>query len=198
MPQGRVTDAGVSPFIPVPGDHILIVLKSYFDGGGEADSAQYDHLTLAAMVGRQEHWAAFNNSWNKVLRKHDADWLHTTDAISLLGIYETGWTDKSVERFIEDCVTVIEDHAAPPGFGRGIRPITITVDLKEFMLALEIRPGIGTPEENCAIPCFNAALVYGQKTGCKKYECYFDQGEPFYGFIRTESLTRSLNRTTRS
>lgn len=180
---GLYSLSDLSRFVPVPGDHMLIVLKSYFDGGNEADSTQYDHLTLAAMAGGKEHWKSFNTAWKKVLRKHGADWLHTTDAVSLLGIY-TRWTDASVEKFINDCVTVIKDHATPSGHGKGVRPVTVTVVLKDFLRAFKKNPGIGTPEENCAIHCFNAVIWHGQKAGYSKFECYFDQGEKFCGFIQ--------------
>jgi len=69
-----------------------VVLKSYFDGGNQADSQEYDVLSLAVMSGAQDLWIPFENDWNKVLLNHHAAYLHTTDAVARVGIYE-GWTE---------------------------------------------------------------------------------------------------------
>jgi hypothetical protein len=39
------------PLSIVPRDHILVVFKGYFDGGNQADSTEYDIVTLAAYSG---------------------------------------------------------------------------------------------------------------------------------------------------
>ena len=179
----------LSPCVFIPRDHILIVLKSYFDGGGEADSTQYDHLTLAAMIGRPKHWRKFDQAWKRTLAKHHANYLHTTDAANLKGLYED-WDDESVDEFLNDCVTVIQGNTAPQKFGAGIRAITVTVVLKDLVRANRENPQIGTAEENCVIPCLNAALIFGQRSGCTKFECYFDQGEHFYGHVKDRMVNK--------
>jgi hypothetical protein len=172
---------------------MFIVLVSYFDGGGKADSTQYDHLTLAALAGKEKHWRSFNSSWRKVLRKHGVDYLHTTDAMSLQGIYKQ-MNEDSVDDLINDCVAVIQKHTAPERFRDGIRAITTTVVLKDLLRAFEENPSIGTAEEHCAVSCFNAVLIFGQGTGCATFECYFDQGENFCGFIRDRISNRASRK----
>lgn len=173
---------------------MIIVLKSYFDGGAEADSTRYDHLTLAAVAGKEKHWRSFNRSWRKVLRKHKVGWLHTTDAMSLKGIYED-MCKESVKALMDDCVTVIQKHTAPPRFGDGIRAITTTVVLKDLMRAFKKNPRIGTAEEHCVLSCVNAVLVFGQKTRCSRFECFFDQNERFCGFIKDRKSNKASRRS---
>jgi hypothetical protein len=59
-----------------------VVLKSYFDGGNQADSSQYDRVTLATACGTSDQWDMFESAWNEVLQKHNASFLHTTEAVS--------------------------------------------------------------------------------------------------------------------
>ena len=74
-----------------------MVLKSYFDGGNQVDP-QYDRISIAVVCGTAKQWRRFNTDWGKVLFKHDADFLHTTDAVSLQNEFaqENGWDDRSV------------------------------------------------------------------------------------------------------
>src|ERR1019366_5069030 len=114
----------LSPFSIVPRDHMLTVLKSYFDGGNEADSKQYEILTLAAFSGAVGHWRKFDREWKTtVCIKHGAEYVHTTDAISLKRSFAE-WTHKKVEALLSDCVAVIERHAAIPYKRLGLLPVT--------------------------------------------------------------------------
>jgi hypothetical protein len=58
-----------------------VVFKSFFDGGNEADSTQYDFVSLASVSGTETQWRAFERDWGAVLKKHNAPWLHTTDVL---------------------------------------------------------------------------------------------------------------------
>src|SRR6266567_8898994 len=46
----------LSVHVNVPRNHLLIVLKSYFDGGNKADSREYRIVTLAALAGTEKAW----------------------------------------------------------------------------------------------------------------------------------------------
>jgi hypothetical protein len=159
-----------------------MVLKSYFDGGNDVDSTQYDYLTLACIAGSSKEWEDFNLRWGKVLKKHHTQFLHTTDAMSLQGVYKN-WTPDQASSFIRDCVTVLADTAAISHQRLGLHPITITVKQKDFLKALDEIPELGTPDEICATQCANEAFAFGRATGRKKFELYFDQNERFYRHI---------------
>ena len=73
----------LSPLNPPPEDHLLVVLKSYFDGSNKADSSEYDRISIATVCGTGKEWKRFDTEWRKVLYRHCADYLHTTDAVSL-------------------------------------------------------------------------------------------------------------------
>ncbi len=149
----------LSPLATIPEDHLLVVLKSYFDGGNQADSTRYDIVTLAGFSGRKKDWKTFESDWRKVLGKHGADYLHTTDAVGLTGDFSKrkGWCSDSVEEFINSCVSVVEkcatvrigDQAVKPG----VRPVTISLLLKDYKRAILKIPDLGTAEHICATQC---------------------------------------------
>ena len=76
-----------------------MVLKSYFDGGNQADNPEYPHACLATVCGTENQWRRFDTAWNKVLYRHGADFLHTTDAVSLQNEFsvEKGWNKGAVD-----------------------------------------------------------------------------------------------------
>jgi hypothetical protein len=64
--------ADLSPLTPPPEDHLLVVLKSYFDGSNHADSSEYDRISIAAVCGTSKQWKRFDTEWKKVLYRHRA------------------------------------------------------------------------------------------------------------------------------
>src|SRR5579859_3345504 len=190
----------LSPLMTVPRNHLLMVLKCYFDGGNEADSQQYSVVTLAAFSGTVSPWEKFEIAWNKNLKAHGAPYLHTTDAVGLTGVFSkrNGWTETKVEKFIADCVGIIERCAAVKA-GRkivknGIRPVTITVILSDFKKALEENPKLMTVEHLCATQCVPTCVLYGRLImGADQFQLFFDQGEPFYGHIH-DRMTNKKSR----
>jgi hypothetical protein len=55
--------ADLSPLNPAPENHLLMVLKSYFDGGNQADSSEYDRISLATVCGTAKQWKRFDSAW---------------------------------------------------------------------------------------------------------------------------------------
>lgn len=170
-----------------------MVLKSYFDGSNHADRSEHDRISVGTVCGSAKQWKRFDTAWRKVLYEHHADYLHTTDAVSLRNDFakEKGWNKARVDSFIEDCVGVITRQIAIPGNvqGRlrraGLCPVTLTIPFDDWVRAKKIKPELpDTIEEICATESLGFALKWGKFTGAKKYQLYFDQGEPFYGHIR--------------
>jgi len=169
-----------------------VALKSYFDGSNHADSSQYDRISIATVCGMREQWRRFDPAWKKVLSRHRAEYLHTTDAVSLRNDFakEKGWDKTRVDSFISDCVDVIEKQMfVPSGFRdwtprMGLYPITLTIPFDDWVRAKKTKPELPeTIEELCATESVSFAFKWGRHIGAAKYQLYFDRGEKFYGFI---------------
>jgi hypothetical protein len=188
----------LSPLNIIPKDHLLVVLKSYFDGGNQADSRQYDRITLAAVCGTSEEWRGLESAWKDVLSTHKAPFLHTTDAIGLQKEFskDRGWTDDKVDSLISACVEVIAQHISIPGrlfiprsyfrnVGKpGLFPVTMTIRLDDYRRARERDPRLPVSvNEICASESLGMCFKWGKHIGAQRYELYFDQGEPFYGHV---------------
>jgi len=182
----------LSPLSSIPKDHLLVAFKAFFDGGNEADSTQYQIVTLAGVSGDEIHWNSFEPQWRAVLDRHGAKFLHTTDAVGLKRAFriDYGWTDTRVEKLINDCVSVLErccstQNASGDIIYPGLRPTTTSVNLHDFNRALEKIPDLGTPEHLCATYCAQCVFDYGIHIAhARRFQFFFDQGERFYGHIR--------------
>lgn len=169
-----------------------MVLKSYFDGSNHADSSEYDRISVATACGTSKQWKRFDTEWKKVLYRHRADYLHTTDAVSLRNDFakKKGWSKTRVDSFISDCVEVIGGQITIPHGVRGKRhrtglyPVTLTIPFDDWLRAKKAVPALpDTIEELCATSSVSFAFKWGRHIGAKKYEFYFDRGEKFYGHI---------------
>jgi hypothetical protein len=169
-----------------------VVIKSYFDGGNEANSLQYDRVTLATACGTSEQWNVFTSDWDKVLTKHNnTAFLHTTDAVSLQREFskDNGWSKESVDALISDCVSVIAEHISIPGpFGNiakpGLHVVTLTIPLDDYRRARESDPRLpNSVAEICVSESLGFCFKWGRRIGAEFYQLYFDQGEPFFGHI---------------
>lgn len=132
---------------------------------------------------------SFERDWKKVLKKHGAAFLHTTDAVSKVGIYE-GWSEEQRDVFILDCVKAAGRHLAranrPDQVGRyGLLPVVSSVVLKDFNeVREELRGSPRNANELCLRETLGQVLLWGkEQAACNGYHLYFDQGEPFYGHL---------------
>ena len=166
-----------------------MILKSYFDGGNQADSSQYDRVTLATACGTSDQWNMFESAWNEVLQKHNASFLHTTEAVSLQRAFnkDKGWSRESVDGLISDCVDVISAHLCVRGplggvFRSGLNALTFMIPLDDYKRAresLETLPN--SVNEICVSETLAFCFRWGRRIGAQGHHLYFDQGEPFYG-----------------
>jgi hypothetical protein len=160
------------------------MLKCYFDGGNDARSGQQDRITLATVCATGEQCSALEASWNEVLNAHEAEFLHTTNAATLNKEFAKaeGWDEESVDRFISDCVGVIEHHHATVE-KPGINVITLTIPLDDYRRAREAANLPNSVYEICATESLSFCFKWGKHIGAESYELYFDQGESFYGHV---------------
>ena len=169
-----------------------MILKCYFDGGNQADSTQYDVVTLASVSGITEDLRPFEADWKAALKNHKASWLHTTDLVSLVREPFTnkhGWTAADSAAFIMDCVQVISAHVARPLTDHspriGLFPVTVTIALKDYIRARDENPEVPkTATEICATQNLARCFELGRDVmGANFYHLFFDQNEPFRGHI---------------
>ena len=180
-----------------------MVIKSFFDGGNQADSTQYEVASLASISGTPDQWRRFTPDWKAVLKRHSAPWLHATDALTLNGPYtqRRGWDKTRVNEFISDCVSVINNHLTIPNIadrrkpGRvGLFPHVISIVLKDFNKARDVVPNF-TQDATELLAVQSAFLIFerGKAGGAHFYYFTFDQNEPYMGHI----LDRKNNRKAR-
>jgi hypothetical protein len=160
--------------------------KAYFDGSGKSNNVKQKFVTLGTFAGSGVQWDHFTEAWDRNLKAHGADFLHTTDALSLHGAFK-GWTRAKVNDLIEGCVTVIERCVTVRSGDKftflGLRPIATTVNLKDFRKAIAKHPDIGTPEYLCVIQNLAYCHTYAISMGFSKLQLFFDRNEPFRGHV---------------
>jgi hypothetical protein len=165
--------------IGISKEHLLVVLKSYFDGGNQADSSRYDVISLASISGTPNQWRAFERDWKAVLKTHNAPWLHTTDALTMNDPYttENGWDKDKVQDFLSGCVGTIENHLVVPNIedrtkeGKyGMFPHVVSIVLKDFIRARDTNPDMPRAvEELCATQSVATVFARGQAQGANFY-----------------------------
>ncbi|SRR5579875_412517 len=169
-----------------------MILKSYFDGGNQADSTQYDFVTLASVSGIAEQLWPFDSDWKDMLRRHRAPWVHTTDLVSLVRDpfrEKNGWTEVHSAALLMDSVRVIKSHIArpltDPSPRVGLLPFTVTVALKEYIKARANNPEVPkNATEICATQNLAGCLEWGRDImGAHFYHLFFDRNEPFRGHV---------------
>ena len=168
----------------------MVILKSYFDGGNQADSREYEVLSLAVTMAPEIYWELFEQDWNDVLGKHRVGCLHTTDAVNRVEMYK-GWTEAQRDNFLEDCVEAVARHfirlataSAPGRFG--IYCFVISINLADFVAHYQNNGGtaLKNANEGCLRQALHQLLLWSeQQAMCESVDCFFDRGEPFYGYI---------------
>ncbi len=168
----------------------MLVLRSFFDAGNKADSREYDVLSLAVASGTADEWGPFERDWREMLARHHADYLHTTDAVSRVNHYE-GWTERQADSFLRDCARIISIHFirltteyTPGQFG--LYCFVVSIDLKDFVNHAQKNPeDINNANEGCFRQAISDVIEWSRDdaAACEEIHCFFDQGEPFYGFL---------------
>jgi hypothetical protein len=170
---------------------LLVVMKSYFDGGNKADSEQYDVVSLAAASATSDEWDPFERDWREMLKRHHADYLHTTDAVSRVNHYD-GWTETEADSFLRDCARIAAKHfiRLRTEYDRGefgIYCFVVSIVLPDFVE--HCQKNQSTPNTDANQGLFRQAigdtLLWSGESfaNCDQIHCFFDRGEPFYGYL---------------
>jgi len=174
-----------------------MVLKSYFDGGNQDDSSQYDTVSLACVAAIDMDWQPFETAWRIMLQRYFGDsqeaYLHTVDAVTGNGVYE-GWGVEKTQDFLSDCVQVALEYfikAKKPEIGfqgqYGLYGCVITIVLKDFIEHTTANPNAPQNANEVLLrQALSLVLPWSQLGAdppCDECHCIFDQGEPFYGHL---------------
>jgi hypothetical protein len=169
---------------------LFVILKSYFDGGNQADSREYDVISLAVGSGSSDEWTPFERDWREMLIRHHAGYLHTTDAVARVNQY-AGWTEDKADSFLRDCARIVEKHFirlnteyGPGQFG--LYCFVVSINLQDFVKHCEANPEASkNANEGCFRQAIGDVLLWSQDqaAACEEIHCFFDQGEPFYGYL---------------
>ncbi|HEY4360051.1 MAG TPA: hypothetical protein VGN17_03740 [Bryobacteraceae bacterium] len=186
----------------IPKDRLIVLLKAFFDGGNEADSTQYEVVSLASIAGTPGQWRRFDADWKINLKKHHAPFLHTTDALTFNEPFtrDRGWNEQKVDNFLSDCAKIIDHHLLRPTVkndpGReGLMAHVVTIVLKDFIRARGANPKV--PKDAtvlCATQSVATLLVRGANIGVHAYHLFFDQNEPFMGHIYDRQHNRKAKQ----
>ncbi len=176
------------------GDHLFMILKSYFDG---ASDFKHSAVTLAMVCGASEHWSAFENDWEANLVLHAAPFLHTTDAVSGQAEY-SGWDRVRVDAFVSGCVDVAKKHLGAANKDEVLRPgllaLTLRIPLDDYRRARNENPHLpNSVREILLSEVLSFAFRWGRSISAEWHHLYFDQGESYYG----HALDRKNSRRAR-
>ena len=173
-----------------------MIFKSYFDGGNEPNSKLYDVITLSTVSGTKTDWAPFENEWKRVLRSYGVAWLHTTDAATFNEPYTRakGWTRERRDKFMSECVGVLEKHMSVPHSGRqaGLVPYVVTVVLEDFLEMRRKHPDELPVDvtELCATQAVQQVVRQGAAWGANFFHFIFDQNEGFMRHVDSRSRNK--------
>lgn len=176
----------------------LVAVKAYFDGGNEADSRQYNSVTLVAFAATDPVWRSAEKRWETALKKHGAAYLHMFEAISLNGEFK-GWDRNRMRALMYDCIKALRAFKDRPLYST-----SCTIFLKDYQRALAVLPDLPKPEYICsgytltnvmgwyasAILSLHDAAEF--PPGCVSLT--FDRNEPFRGHIVDQWNQRKLRK----
>ena len=182
----------------------IVLLKVYCDGGNVPDSRRNEFFSFAAVAGVPDQWRAFNREWNKVLEKHKAPFLHTTDVVSCAAkpfTKEQGWTEEKSHEFLTDCVLLIDEQILRPcsrklPHGRpGLYSYIVTVPLKEYIRAREENPEVPqNVTEIVSTQAFERMEKVRQIKGAHFLSYTFDRNEPYRGHLEDRRTNKKASR----
>lgn len=90
----------------IGGSEVLIALKAYCDGSGDAKRSEF--IVLAGVAAEESVWACFEREWAQVLgnRSPVAPYLHMNEVVSGNGSFsdKNGWDETKREHLVRDCL----------------------------------------------------------------------------------------------
>jgi len=170
-------------------DEIFMLVRGQYDGGNEANSLIYSHVTLAALYGTTAAWKPFDHAWPEMLKRNRADYLHTTDLMTFNGPYSKGWDDRRRNLFLNECADVITRLAQNPHTKKTalsvLVPYSVTIDLKDFKrIQAEFTDGPQDATDGLATQALSEIVQFCQSINGDFIHMVFDRNEPYIGHVR--------------
>lgn len=148
-------------------------LECYFDGGNQPTSAEYDLVTLSVISGVPKQWRKLEEEWSRKIDEHCIGFFHATEY-------------KDRPEIMEDFAKVANENTFRRSpFRHGLYPFSVTVPLKDFIMARAMNPRIpqSVPEILIREALYRCTDWGINKIGAREYHMVFDQGEPYAGFV---------------
>jgi hypothetical protein len=172
---------------------IIVLFKAYCDGGNNPSDEKHRWITLAAIFSDRWSLKRFTSDWKTVLAKHSVEYLHTNKAI-FDGKHDLLW----------DCANVISEHIVAGNSFRGIIPVTVTIDARDFTRQAQTPGNPRVLSEVLASQLLDRIIMGGREIAFRKgedpkkvfYEFFFDRGEPYRGHILDRVEHPVFKRTT--
>jgi hypothetical protein len=156
------------------------IVKAYYDGSGKLDDPGCHSVTLAGVFGPETLWPEFEDGWNSILRRHDADYLHMGEALHQDKGLFAGWERQKVNALIEDCISYLGKMRR-----RGLKGHACTVSAATYGSAKTRVPSLKSAPCICVGICVGQVLALSDiKPRC--VSLFFDQSEEFFPEINHE------------
>jgi hypothetical protein len=157
-------------------------------------------VTLASVTGTLDLWKTFEADWRAVLKKHNAEYLHTTDLVAGDKPYSNreGWSDIKRTAFISDCVKLIDECVViqrPDKKRRGLVPYAVTVYLEDYIRARDDNSELPHDlTEIMSVQVVDRCLDLGRRMGVDFFHLFFDQNEPYMGHVMDRKRSPKARR----
>lgn len=139
-------------------DGCVAVIRVFMDESGVHDGSPI--VTVAAYLGRPEHWCAWTQEWKRALYPTGVKVYHAVDAQNLAGEF-SGWTPDRVAELAKKLLPIIANG--------NIAGIAVGMDLRVFDAALKGRDDLkavfGDPYVACAQWAIQIILNIAADTG---------------------------------
>lgn len=153
-------------------------LHCHFDTGNQADSREYDHVTLTAVSGVPKQWEKLEEEWTARYAKHGIAYFHATE-------------HKSYPELMEDFASAAHENTLRRGptksdFRHGLYPYSATLPLHDFNRARDVNPDAPRNADEILLrEVIYRCVEWGRSPliSAKNYHMVFDGDEPARGIL---------------
>jgi hypothetical protein len=110
-PKDKYIDIINLSVFPNPRDnHIMVMLRAYFDNSGQEDDPQHKVCSLAGFVTTVKKWRKFDKLWKQTLRQYKVPYLHMKEFAPNIDPFEKFKDDEQGRRqFIKSLIDIMDE-----------------------------------------------------------------------------------------
>jgi hypothetical protein len=152
---------------------MAVDLECYFDGGNQADSREYDLVTLSVISGTPKQWRKLEEQWKQKCDERHIGYFHATE-------------HKDRLELMEDFTEIASTHVFQRSpFCHGLYPFSVTVPLDDFLRAraMNHRTPHSVPDILIREALYRCVEWGMNVIGSKDFHIVFDRGEPYMGLV---------------